>query len=119
MRLTAQNMRDIDQTFWDVTIACRGKCVYCGLDGSKDIRILRNFCLDHLIPRQANGVHDKQNRVLSCSYCNRDCKGNYDPRKDAPSLAGRKVLLEQAAKYVRERQHSDFFSELYKALGSQ
>ena len=118
MKLTAQNMQNIDPTFWAVAIACRGKCVYCGLDGSKDIKILRNMCLDHLVPRQASGIHDKENRVLSCFYCNRDCKGNYDPRKDAPELAGRKVLLKHAKKYVRTRQRSRFFNELYKALNS-
>jgi len=72
--------------------------------------------LDHLIPQHANGVHDKQNRVLSCHYCNRDCKGNYDPRTDAPKSAGRKELLKQAEKYVRQRQQSSFFDDLIKAL---
>jgi hypothetical protein len=93
--------------------------VYCGLDGSQDIRILRNFCLDHLIPKQAKGVHDKKNRVLSCHYCNRDCKGNYDPRTDAPKSADRKVLLKRATKYVRGRQQSRFFDDLIKALHSR
>ena len=116
MQLTAKTSRDIDPTFWDVVIDCKGKCVYCELDGSQDIRILRNFCLDHLIPQHANGVHGKQNRVLSCHYCNRDCKGNYDPRTDASKSAGRKVLLKQAKKYVRQRQQSCFFDDLSKAL---
>jgi 5-methylcytosine-specific restriction endonuclease McrA len=116
MHLSAKTSRDIDPIFWDVVLDCKGKCVYCGLDGLDDIRILRNFCIDHLIPRQAKGAHAKENRVLSCSYCNRDCKGNYDPRIGAPKSAAKKVLLAQAKKYVQKRQPSPFFDDLYDAL---
>jgi 5-methylcytosine-specific restriction endonuclease McrA len=119
MALKAKAMREISPVFWAVALRDRGKCVYCGLDGSKDIRILRNLHLDHLIPRSAKGTDDVENRVLSCSYCNRDCKRSWDPSKGAAKLTEREALLKRARKYVRTQQGSQFFTELFDKLHSK
>ena len=81
--------RDVAPLFWDVALRDRGKCVYCGLDGSQDIRILGSFLLDHLIPRRANGTDQLDNRVLSCACCNRD-KASWDPSEGAANPPARK-----------------------------
>jgi 5-methylcytosine-specific restriction endonuclease McrA len=116
MALKAKTMRDIDPRHWDVALECQGKCVYCGLDGKKDIRILATFVLDHLIPRSAKGTDDADNRVLSCSRCNGD-KGRFDPSKGVPKLT-KKVLVKRAKQYIRT-QRSDYLTELYKILNSK
>lgn len=67
-----------DQSFWRLAQECKGKCAYCGLDGSKDWRILSNFAIDHLIPGRAGGTDHPSNLVLACGGCNRD-KSSYDP----------------------------------------
>src|SRR5450759_4182700 len=78
MALKEKNSRDVDPTFWDVATRDLGKCVYCGLDGSQDLRILSNLHLDHLITKRENGSNDLENLVLSCSRCNVD-KGGWNP----------------------------------------
>jgi 5-methylcytosine-specific restriction endonuclease McrA len=110
---------EVSPIFWAVALRDHGKCVYCGLDGSRDIRILRNLHLDHLIPRSADGTDDVENRVLSCSYCNRDCKRAWNPSKGASKLTERKLLLKRAMKYVQMKQDSPFFTDLFNKLNSK
>jgi hypothetical protein len=83
--------------FWP--IACRdgGKCVYCDLDGTADVRLMRMFTVDHLIPQRAGGADRAENYVLSCRGCNGFKGGHYDPSVDvsgqhAPSVAVPSVI---------------------------
>lgn len=46
MALKAKSMRDVAPVFWDVAVRDHGKCVYCRLDGSRDIRILSTLTLE-------------------------------------------------------------------------
>lgn len=57
------------------------RCVYCGLDGSKDVHVFRQLfiALDHLVPRWAGGTDIEENIVTSCWACNK-VKGGFDPR---------------------------------------
>jgi 5-methylcytosine-specific restriction endonuclease McrA len=117
MALTAKTMREVGPIFWDVVMNDQGKCAYCGLNGSRDIRILGNLHVDHLVPRCANGADDLENLVLSCSRCNVD-KGRWDPRKGASKPITRKALVKRAKQYIRTQQ-SRYLAALYKALNSK
>ena len=66
------------EDFWRLALDCKGKCAYCDLDGSSDYRILANFEIDHLIPRDKGGTNHRSNLVLCCRRCNGD-KAHYDP----------------------------------------
>jgi CRISPR/Cas system Type II protein with McrA/HNH and RuvC-like nuclease domain len=120
MALKAKNWRDVGPMFWDVAKRDGGKCMYCGLDGSQDVRILSNLQLDHLIPRRANGRDYLDNLVLCCCRCNGD-KGQWNPAEETDitgfvdTEALRKVLIEKARQYV-ETQHSDYYTALYEAI---
>lgn len=108
--------------FWDVAIRDDGKCVYCGLDGSLDVRILSTLQLDHLIPRTSMGSSDLDNLVLSCTRCNGD-KANFNPAEgivDTPAVtdALRNQLIEKARKYVASRR-SRYYADLFDAINSK
>lgn len=113
MAIRARTMRDVAPKFWDVAIRDRGKCVYCGLDGSLDKRVLSILHLDHLIPRCADGTDDLENLVLSCSRCNGD-KGRFDP-SEGVSKPARKILVKRAKQHILT-QRSRYLADLYKIL---
>jgi len=115
--LRAKTMRDVDPRHWDVVIRDKGKCQYCGLDGTQDIRILGSFQLDHLIPWFANGTDDLDNLVLSCPLCNRD-KGRWDPSRGSSKPPARKVMIKRARRYINARG-SRYYKILYEALNSR
>jgi hypothetical protein len=117
MTLRAKTMRDVAPKHWDVTVRDRGRCVYCGLDGSQDIRVLGTLLLDHLIPRSANGTDDVDNLVLACPLCNIS-KGSWDPSNGNAKPPARKILIKRARGYVR-LQRSRYFTALYKVLKSE
>jgi 5-methylcytosine-specific restriction endonuclease McrA len=64
---------------WNVYIRDRASCVYCGLDGTADIRLWRQLQIDHVVPREAGGDDTRDNKVVSCVRCN-VLKGRKDPR---------------------------------------
>jgi CRISPR/Cas system Type II protein with McrA/HNH and RuvC-like nuclease domain len=123
MTLKAKNWRDVDPMFWDVAKRDGGKCAYCGLDGSQDLRILSTLQLDHLIPSHAKGSDDIDNRVLSCCRCNGD-KRHWNP-VDGIDIAGstdtealRMMLIERAKRYI-ETLRSDYYTDLFEAIKSK
>jgi 5-methylcytosine-specific restriction endonuclease McrA len=118
MALRERTARDSDPKFWEVALRDHDKCVYCGLDGSQDVRILCNLQqLDHLIPKRANGSDSIDNLVLCCSCCNRD-KGQWDPSEGTTDLPPREILIEKARQYI-ETQRGSYYFELYKTLSSK
>jgi 5-methylcytosine-specific restriction endonuclease McrA len=117
MARTARTSRDVSPTFWDVAIRDKGQCVYCGLDGSKDLRILSNLILDHLIPKHANGSGDPENLVLSCPRCNGD-KGRWNPAEGPDSGEPTNILVEKAKAYV-QTQRSRYYEDLFGAINSK
>ena len=50
----------------DVWDACDKTCHYCGIE----LHPLRNFAVDHVIPRCAGGDDDPSNLVAACRTCN-------------------------------------------------
>jgi len=109
--------RDVAPIFWDVAVRDRGKCVYCELDGSRDVRILMNLHLDHLIPR-GRKVDGIGNLVLACSCCNGD-KGSWDPSEGIDDLP-RETLIEAARRYIAEQRRPPYFyAALYEELNSK
>jgi 5-methylcytosine-specific restriction endonuclease McrA len=46
------------------------KCVYCGWDGTQDLRAYMLLEPDHLVPRDKGGSPDADNVVTSCHICN-------------------------------------------------
>lgn len=59
---------------WNKT---NGRCWYCGVETldtdyeeADKSRILRQFQIDHLIPRKRGGTHAIENLVPACRYCN-------------------------------------------------
>jgi hypothetical protein len=117
MALKAKTMQELGPIFWEIVLRDRGKCVYCDLDGSRDIRILGSLVVDHLIPKCANGTQDLENEVLSCPRCNTD-KGRYDPSEGAPNPTMKEPLIERAKQYIQTK-HSQYLAELYEALNSK
>ena len=116
MALIEKTSRDADRRFWDVAVRDHGKCVYCGMDGSRDVRILSNLHLDHLIPKRALGSDHHDNLVLCCPQCN-NTKGQYDPSEGA-DLPPREVLIEKARKYI-ETQCGPYYTDLCGAVNSK
>lgn len=104
-----RNWRD-----WRVYVRDRCKCVYCGLDGRRDIRLWNQLVIDHLIPtnRRARGRDAPDNRVVSCNRCN-TLKGSFDPLRDSrhtPALhvprrisaSARRRLVASARRYIQQ-----------------
>jgi hypothetical protein len=48
------------------------KCVYCGIDGSRDFETFftANFSVDHVKPKSRCGTNAPENLVLACHSCN-------------------------------------------------
>lgn len=62
------------------------RCVYCGLDGSKDVHRFRQLMTyDHLVPLSKGGQHTVDNLVVCCWPCNRT-KGRFDPRDEQDNI---------------------------------
>jgi 5-methylcytosine-specific restriction endonuclease McrA len=113
------NLRDADSRFWDVAVRDGGKCAYCGLDGSGDIRILMSFQLDHLKPRNSGGSDDADNRVLACYVCNTE-KKDWDPNEGETEQLSREKLVEKVAEYIKKRRGEHlFYTALYGKLKSK
>jgi 5-methylcytosine-specific restriction endonuclease McrA len=116
--LKVSSGRDVDPRFWDVALRDSGKCVYCELDGSQDLRILSTLQLDHLVPKRANGGDNLDNLVLCCSRCNGD-KGRWDPTEGlAGELPPRETLIEKVRQYVAT-QRSRYYADLHTAINSK
>ena len=111
--------RNIAPVFWDVAMRDKGMCVYCELDGSKDLRILISFQLDHLVPRNSGGEDDPKNLVLACAPCNRD-KSIWDPREgQIEPPPSHEALVKNAKAHIdRLRGTACFYTELQKALSA-
>ena len=87
---------------WDVYVRDRARCVYCGLDGTKDIRVWRQLTVDHLIPGCQGGDDVYVNKVVACNRCN-TLKGRQQLRTDHKRPrddAHRGVLIEEARKLI-------------------
>jgi 5-methylcytosine-specific restriction endonuclease McrA len=117
--LKAKEPGDRDPRFWEIALRCRGKCVYCGLDASEDVRILMSSQLDHLIPRNSGGSDDEDNLVLACHGCNR-YKGAWNPSEGEAEPLSRAALVKKAAEYVKGRRGDDpFYTALQGELNSR
>lgn len=106
--------------FWDVALRDGGKCVYCGLGGSKDAGILHTFEIDHIVPRCFGGTEDSSNLALCCKGCNND-KAAYDPHGDLQGPLSREFLIERARQYVKEQcgvYYRDLVQELNRPIVS-
>ena len=112
----------------DITILLRDKfkCVYCGLDGSKNVNAFRQLvlCFDHLVPRSRNGGEGIENRVTCCWACNR-AKSDWDPRDSSAdeAISDCDDLREEMIKRVQNHlkgekkdELSDYFAKCLSAL---
>jgi hypothetical protein len=100
-------------------------CVYCGLDGNKDLNGFRQLVMahDHLVP-QSRGGRDLglDNLVTCCWPCNR-WKGNFDPRDFKPDGTDgildphtpREKMIENVQAYLRSRDF-DYYEQVRTAL---
>ena len=85
--------------FWTAAVRAHGKCEYCGLDGKKDLHILAGFCLDHIVPRSANGGGGIDNRALCCAPCNHS-KLSWNPAEGTDGMLTRDALIERVRLYL-------------------
>ena len=46
------------------------KCIYCGWDGTRDLRAYMLLEPDHFVPTDEGGSPDADNVVTSCHICN-------------------------------------------------
>jgi hypothetical protein len=76
------NEWESEPPWWRAMISSGGRCVYCGVDGSTDARLLAGFQSDHLVPVDPKRKDDWLNLVLACPNCNR-IKRRYDPSHGA------------------------------------
>ncbi len=97
---------------WPIYVRDGCRCVYCGLDGTREFVVWQQFTIDHLIPRSRNGTNGDNNKVVACPSCNL-MKGSYDPRgyepgaptfNEPPNDEERTRLLDEARKYIKRNQ---------------
>jgi hypothetical protein len=99
------------------------RCVYCGLDGTKDLNAFRQLVMgfDHLVPRKIiEPVGSPENLVTCCWTCNR-WKGQRDPRDLTPDGKGRdphtprEKMIENVRSYLRSYDF-EYYERARKAL---
>jgi hypothetical protein len=99
---------------------------------ASDVRLLRTVVIDHIRPKKSGLAPEdresRNNKAVSCSFCN--CrKGGWDPAtKDDPGLGlgseeYRRKLIERSSEYIQSRPPSRFpvlpaafFDALYAVL---
>jgi 5-methylcytosine-specific restriction endonuclease McrA len=80
------------------------QCVYCGLDGKRDLHAFRQltWAREHLVPRVLGGDDSESNRVTCCWACNR-AKGKFDPRDKTPTGRDNDTPRDRMIEKVKEQ----------------
>ena len=96
--------------WWPIFVRDKCTCVYCGFEGNTPLA-LRQFEIDHLIPKAVGGLDVPANKVLACRYCN-ETKSSFDPgdgdAKKPRSLDHRRTLIERAKRYINSRTDNSY-----------
>lgn len=83
----------------------RYRCVYCGWDGSLDLRAYMLLEPDHFVPLDKDGSPDADNVVTSCHLCN-----NMKGRQVFKSIEDTKKELEKYYEDVKRDWHQKMIS---------
>jgi hypothetical protein len=110
----------------DIGIWVRDKysCVYCGMTMMDESNRWNwyTFQIDHVLPKRKypEFANSSSNKVLSCSLCNSQIKGTYDPGegyeiKDEQDLAKyRNELIDTCKAFIR--RHRDAIAASYDRI---
>jgi len=94
-----------EPAWWKPMVESKGQCIYCGVDGTSDARILAGFQSDHLVPKDPKRKDNWLNFVLACANCNKT-KHRYDPSNGAGPPANeeeRKQMIEKSREEIFRR----------------
>lgn len=108
---------------WDrtnVLIAIRAKlrCEYCGKNMLESIDQYKLWQIDHIVPKCSGEMfcEDFDNKALSCTQCNKDFKGKWDPRLSEDVQFDREKYIMRIKEYIRNvrEQKSIHLNEINK-----
>ena len=70
-----------DETNVKLAIRADFKCEYCGKDLLENVDNYKLWQIDHIIPKssQCRDCESFENKALSCTQCNKDLKGKWNP----------------------------------------
>jgi 5-methylcytosine-specific restriction endonuclease McrA len=120
--MTTNTVSDVEEasggqpgdSFWLVAMRAKGKCEYCDLDGSKDMRILACFHRDHIVPQKSDGKWDQSNLALCCVSCNLT-KSSWNPADGTDGTLTRVQLIERVREHLGPRTWP-YYTALLEAL---
>ena len=88
---------------WDIYVRDGCTCAYCGFQGISPLS-WRQLAIDHIVPKAKGGPDARENKVVSCNYCN-TMKSGFDPSDGQWHLVlsdeARLKLIEKSREHIR------------------
>lgn len=95
-----------DETNINLAIRAKGKCEYCEKNMLESIDNYKLWQVDHIKPRSSNCINfeDFDNKALSCTQCNKDFKGKWNPTSVIGEDKERTEYIKEISKYIKEKR---------------
>ena len=95
-----------DETNVRIALRAECKCEYCKKDLLESIDNYKLWQIDHIIPKNSGNENceDFDNKALSCTQCNKDFKGKWNPISVIGEGRERQEYIEQVIKYIEEKK---------------